>query len=134
MARTSVRETVRLFAAMAALAVGGCSVLQEPDPPITKTELDRMKSEARALANPSGCESSGQCASAPMGAKPCGGPWEYVVYCPLTTDTGALFRALEAVEKAEREYNETSGVVSDCMFVTPPDIEIVGGNCRAVAP
>jgi hypothetical protein len=95
--------------------------------------LTRLEAEARALADPSGCGEGGACATAPVGSRPCGGPREYVVYCPATTDSAALFRALETLARAEEAYNREHELVSTCEFRMPPETVVENGVCRAVA-
>lgn len=93
--------------------------------------LAELEENARALANPSGCERSGECRTAPVGNRPCGGPREYVVYCPATTDSAALFRALEELAAAEDAYNRANDLVSTCEMRLPPETVSDGGVCRA---
>ncbi len=95
-----------------------------------RAEVDRLEQEARAIARTDGCNSSSQCRTAPVGAKACGGPRTYLVYCAATTDSVALFRKLAELEAAEKKYNETAGLVSTCEFRTPPGVVATGGSCR----
>jgi hypothetical protein len=95
--------------------------------------LARLEAEARALADPSRCGEGGACATAPVGSRPCGGPREYVVYCPVTTDSAALYGALEALARAEEAYNREHELVSTCEFRMPPATVVENGVCRAVA-
>lgn len=95
-----------------------------------RASIERLEQEARALANASGCAGSAQCRAAPVGAKACGGPRYWLVYCPLTSDSAALLRKLEELRAAEQAFNQKYGVLSDCAFVTEPNVESVGGTCR----
>ncbi len=109
---------------------------QPTDPPPTSSAINqatvaKLEAEARALAKTEGCASSGQCKAAPMGSKPCGGPREYIVFCPLTTNELALTRKLDELRVAEERYNRENGLISDCRFVTEPRVEAVNGVCRA---
>lgn len=101
----------------------------------TDTAVDpvvrRLEREAIALARTNGCSTAEQCRSAPMGNRPCGGPRYYVPYCPLTTDTAALFAKLKEVVAAENEYNRREGLMSTCEFRTAPELELAAGACRA---
>ena len=101
----------------------------------TDTAVDptvrRLEREAIALARTDGCGTAEQCKAAPLGNRPCGGPRYYVPYCPLTTDTTALFAKLAEVSRAENEYNQRSGLASTCEFRMPPELEISSGACRA---
>ena len=108
----------------------------EGGPPSGAQESDsariaRLEREARALARADGCREGGQCRTAPVGSRPCGGPREYVVYCAATTDSAALFAKLAELARAEEEYNRKHGLVSTCEFREPPQVELSGGTCRA---
>ena len=94
-------------------------------------DIRRLEREARALARTEGCSGAGQCAVAPVGDRPCGGPRTYVAYCRLTTDSAALFRKLDELARREREYNQKSGMVSTCEFREPPVPTLAGGRCGA---
>ena len=91
----------------------------------------RIEAEAKALAKTDGCSSAGQCRTAPVGSRACGGPRYYLVYCARTTDSAALFRKLDAVADAERAYNVRYQIVSTCEFRMPPTVALIGGMCAA---
>ncbi len=97
---------------------------------MTDPALRRLEREAIVLANAAGCNSVEQCRSAPVGNRPCGGPRYYVPYCPLTTDSTALFAKLAELSRAEGEYNRKAGLASTCEFRMPPDLALAGGSCR----
>ena len=99
-----------------------------------RAAIERLKVDARAIARTTGCGSAAQCASIGLGVRACGGPSEYVVYCPASTDTAALRRKVAEVDRAERAFNEKYGLASTCEFRMPPTLEVSGGSCRAVAP
>lgn len=98
-----------------------------PDP---RPRLARLEQEARALAKLDGCATTGQCRTAPMGWRGCGGPRTYLVYCAATTDTVALVRKLAELEQAERAYNASSGMMSTCELRAPPAVRLDGRSCR----
>ena len=91
----------------------------------------QLEREAHALVSTTGCTAATSCRTAPVGARGCGGPRSYVVYCPASTDTVALLRKLEELERAEMEYNDREGVVSTCEMRMPPDVTVQGGRCVA---
>jgi len=88
----------------------------------------KLEAEAKALVKADGC-SAGQCRTAPVGSRACGGPRYYLVYCSRTTDSTALFSKLDAVAAAERAYNVRYQVMSTCEFRTPPHVVLTGGMC-----
>ena len=130
-------HTLALGAALAATAVGACSAgeptaaardaavarlanIPSGDQAADRAALDDVMRRMRALANTSGC-ADGTCAVIGLGRKPCGGPWEYVAYCPTTTDVAQLRAAAAEVDRAERAFNERYGTgVSDCSAAPYP--------------
>lgn len=125
--------------AFAAVLVAGCARQEEPpavelpsvNPVVSEARVRELEQQARALVRTDGCDQANQCATAPVGAKACGGPRTYVVYCRATTDEDALLRALDELKRAEEAYNKEAGLASDCMFVTPPAVRLEGGACMA---
>jgi hypothetical protein len=90
-----------------------------------------LENQAKALVKAEGCSSAAECRTAPVGSRACGGPRYYLVYCARTTDSAALFRKLDAVAQAEREYNKRYNVMSTCEFRMPPTVALSGGSCQA---
>jgi len=68
-----------------------------------------------------------------VGSKPCGGPRSYVVYSMVTTDSAALALITQRYNAADARLNRERGLVSDCTFLPPPELECVGGRCRSAA-
>lgn len=94
-------------------------------------QIVALENEAKAVADTSGCEDSGECRTAPVGSRGCGGPRYYLVYCSKTTDSAALFTKLAAVSDAESQYNTNYKIVSTCEFRMPPTVALSAGFCRA---
>ena len=94
-------------------------------------QIVALENEAKALVKAEGCSSAAQCRTAPVGSRACGGPRYYLVYCAQTTDSAALFRKLDAVAAAEREFNIHYKVMSTCEFRMPPTVALSGGSCQA---
>jgi hypothetical protein len=94
-------------------------------------QIVALENEAKALVDTTGCGTSGECRTAPVGSRGCGGPRYYLVYCSKTTDSAALFTRLAAVSDAERQYNTNYKIVSTCEFRMPPTVALSGGSCRA---
>ena len=136
-------RTLAVGAALAATAVGACSAgeptaaardaavarlanIPTGDQAADRAALDDVMRRMRALANTSGC-ANGTCEVIGLGRKPCGGPWEYVAYCPATTDVVQLRAAAAEVDRAERAFNERYGIgVSECSVAPYPS-----GSCAA---
>jgi hypothetical protein len=92
--------------------------------------IQSLESDARSLAMAEGCTAVSQCKSAPVGVRACGGPRDYLVYCSATTDEDALLKALSRLQKSEQQYNEQCGIMSTCIFMAEPQVELVNGVCQ----
>jgi hypothetical protein len=88
-----------------------------------RAALDSAYRAVRALAAPGPC-ADGNCTALPLGAKPCGGPWEYVSYCPTSSDAERLRGMAAELARVERAYNERYGVASTC------DVAVAPAGCR----
>ncbi|HEX8907168.1 MAG TPA: hypothetical protein VF771_20115 [Longimicrobiaceae bacterium] len=95
--------------------------------------IARLEREARAMAHAEGC-AAGQCRTAPVGSRPCGGPRTYIVYCAARTDSAALFAKLAELARAEEEFNRRNQLASTCEFRAPPNATLTGGRCTAAPP
>lgn len=96
----------------------------------TQAQIARLEREARAIAKTTGCNSASACRTAPVGARACGGPRTYLVYCAASTDTVALMARLHELERVEKAWNERSGMASTCEMRLPPTVTLIGGACR----
>ncbi|MEQ8905360.1 hypothetical protein [Ekhidna sp.] len=77
------------------------------------------------------CESSDQCVATAIGVKPCGGPTRFIVHSS-ETDQEKLDELITRYDELNEEYNETSGIGSDCSVVTAPEIDCISGACQEI--
>jgi hypothetical protein len=110
---------------------GGDKVVFTGDQKSDWAQITAIENEAKAIVKIDGCSSAGECRTAAVGSRACGGPRYYLVYCSKTTDTAALFKKLEAVAAAEREFNSKYQIVSTCEFRMPSTVGLSGGSCQA---
>ena len=89
-----------------------------------KAAIDEAIGEARA-------ERVEDCRVIAFGSKPCGGPWLYLVYSSAQSDAGRLEKLVADYDALEERRNAEQGLVSDCMFVGPPEVAVVDGRCAA---
>jgi hypothetical protein len=92
--------------------------------------VTRLEERVKSLAHTAGCARSGECRAAPVGHKACGGPRYFIAYCPLSTDSAALFRTIEELDRVEAAYQRKYKIGSTCDYVMPPQVESAGGQCR----
>jgi hypothetical protein len=109
---------------------GGDRIILTGDQKADWEQVVALENQAKALLKADGCSTTGECRTAPVGSRACGGPRYYLVYCSRTTDSAALFRKLDAVAQAERDYNTRYNMVSTCEFRMPPTVVLSGGSCQ----
>ena len=96
-----------------------------------RAQLVEMRREIDALVSDAAGASIADCRYAGVGSKPCGGPWEIVVYSVSSTDSTALAEWLTAYNAFEAGMNERYGYVSDCSVPTEPVLAYRNGRCVA---
>lgn len=96
-----------------------------------RAQLMEMRGEIVALIGDAAGASIADCRYSGVGAKPCGGPWEYIVYSVSSTDSMALAQQLAAYHAFEAEMNELYGYVSDCSVPAIPVLAYEDGRCIA---
>ena len=98
-------------------------------PAAESQSLDSLRAVVMRLIGDPVATSITQCRMTPFGAKPCGGPWTYLVYSIDVTDSTELARAVAAYTSRESQLNQELGRASDCQMVTPPQITFAAGQC-----
>ncbi|MGQ0715056.1 MAG: hypothetical protein ACT4PJ_15250 [Gemmatimonadaceae bacterium] len=121
----------------AMLVVAACAQQEEfpgPNERPSAARVQELEARARSIARMDGCDRLDQCAAAPVGAKACGGPRTYLVYCKATTDELELSRVLEELRRVEEAYNREAEIGSDCAYVSAPALRLEGRTCGAAIP
>jgi hypothetical protein len=99
---------------------------------ITLEQLSQKKQEVLDYINSFTCNSTSSCNYIAFGAKPCGGPREYLVF-PNSINQNTLQRLVDEYYEMEHRYNIQTNAVSDCMIVNPPtNIDCIDGNCLII--
>ena len=128
----SSRRTRDLSAALLALFVSACGSLDPGESPLQPEEGDRaklveMRREISALIGDAECEATEACRQVGIGAKPCGGPWEYLIYS--VADSAALADRLVGYNGFEADMNRRYGYSSDCSVPNEPIPGCDAGRC-----
>lgn len=92
-------------------------------------KLADMKQTILIVAGAASANDSTDCRYVGLGSKPCGGPWEYLVYSIVDTDTLLLLELVGKYNTFEDELNRKYGRVSDCSITPPPVVGLVNGRC-----
>lgn len=92
-------------------------------------DLVDMKSNIQAIASASICSEEFECRYMAFGSKPCGGPWEFLIYS-TSIDTVALASLVGNYNTLETQYNNNCNAISDCSAPQPPiDFSCENNQC-----
>ena len=91
--------------------------------------LDAIKTEVFQLVGEANCSDIGECRSLPLGAKPCGGPWEYLIFSTADGDTLKIREKVEEYNDWNSVLNDRYGFMSDCDLVGKPQLLCLSGEC-----
>ena len=124
---------MKLFFVLLSFLVIYCDDTGDISPQESEKEvIDKLKIEIKNLANESVCSDDIICYSVGIGAKPCGGFWEYIVYSS-SIDVVTFLTKIETMNELEKQYNIKYTVQSDCYIVAPPrSLTCEDGKCIAV--
>lgn len=96
---------------------------------ITQEQLNTKKQEILNYISTFSCTQASVCNSIAFGAKPCGGPREFLVY-PYTVNQTTLETLVNEYYEMDNTYNIQTGASSDCMVIVAPNtIGCVNGVC-----
>lgn len=82
-------------------------------------DLTILKANINQIASASICSEEFECRYIAFGSKPCGGPWEYLIYS-TSIDTANLRSLVETYNMLETAYNSNCNAISDCSAPQPP--------------
>jgi len=91
--------------------------------------LEEMQVDILALVGEANCSDSTQCRYIALRPKPCGGPWEFLVYCSSEVDSVRLVELVNEYNQFEEELNNKYGRTSDCSVPPEPQLGYIGGHC-----
>lgn len=94
-----------------------------------KESLDEVAKQIHHEVGNAEADHIEQCQSMPIGVKPAGGPWGYLVYSEKTTDTHKLKELIEHYNELNAELNKREDIMSTADIATPPTLKIVDGRC-----
>ncbi|WP_306391121.1 hypothetical protein [Telluria beijingensis] len=121
------------------LACGACtSQAGAPQPvqgsTVAAGDSSATVAEIRRLVGAASCDSSAQCRTLPVGARPCGGPDFYLPWSSPHPDEARLL-ALAQRSRSERQAEAgRSGELSTCQHRPDPGAVCVAGRCQLATP
>jgi hypothetical protein len=94
-------------------------------------KLSQLKTEIETFAKNKACSGGDNCRVVGIGAKPCGGPTEYLIYSLTNTDEKQLTAKVNEYNSLSKAYNEKNPRFSDCKVEPAPTIDCINGVCSA---
>lgn len=94
-------------------------------------ELQALRSEIDQEVGEAEATSEAACRVLPLGAKPCGGPWTYLVYSAEASDPEQLEALVTDYYRVDSTRNRACELASDCAFISEPAVVLVDGRCVA---
>ncbi len=97
------------------------TIIEQPEETsnlVSLQSLNLLKKEIDDLISEVSCDDPYQWRTSPFGAKPCGGPSEYIAY-PKKMESQILPK-ITKYNSMSSLYNKQNGLISDCMLVPPP--------------
>ncbi len=98
-----------------------------------QNDSERLKELGRIIEQEIGTPAANepsQCKLIAFGSKPCGGPARYLVYSTAKTNETRLKQLVDEFNQLAKKINEERKILSDCMFVSEPKVELIDGVCR----
>lgn len=132
-----------------ALALSGCvqseaETTDPQSPPTSKAmnasdeelavQAQQLRQQIGVLTEDAQADDVKQCRLLAIGAKPCGGPEEYVVYSTRNTDEDELKALADEYAEIREQWHEANQMVSNCMMTPEPQVQLVDGACTAGKP
>jgi hypothetical protein len=99
-----------------------------------QSDRERLRELKRAIDEEIGeprADSVAQCKYIAFGAKPCGGPWTFLVYSTTRTDESKLQRLVREYNALQKKINAEEGLASDCSVPPEPELTLENGVCAA---
>jgi hypothetical protein len=93
--------------------------------------LDEARAAIRSLVAEPACSAVTECRALPFGAKPCGGPRQYLIFSTTVTDSVRLASVLARYHELDARQNEELGMISDCAVVSRPPLACASDRCVA---
>lgn len=120
----TIKAILFTCALLLAASAGGCGSMEGD-----RSALDARKRFIVSWASKTPCSGTGECRFVGLGKKPCGGPWDFLVYSS-SIDTANFLRTVSQYNADEENYNREWSVISDCSVAREPDsLRCYEGGC-----
>ncbi|GEM_PF-501045 len=96
-------------------------------------DIEQVAIQINDLVGDATAENIEQCEMLPIGAKPCGGPWAYLIFSTAEVEKETLETLVETYTELDDQRNRMFGLVSDCAYVGPPELSFEDNKCRGIS-
>lgn len=93
--------------------------------------LEIMKNEILEMVKIK-CKGDSDCKFVPFGSKPCGGPWEFLIYSASSSDENLLLQIVEEYNELEEKINKKHNRISDCSTPAKPELKCESSQCTEI--
>jgi len=129
MIRDRILALFSILFAVCSLGAVCCEDSGEFDEAADRARLDSMRNHIQGLVGSADCSESAHCRNIAFGAKPCGGPWEYLIYSVTAADADELDDLVSEYNAFEGKLNKRYGWISDCSTPGLPQPVCRDGRC-----
>lgn len=81
--------------------------------------LNKLWDEIYVMSGSFNCQRANEWGIAPVGSKPCGGPWMYIAY-RLEIDINCFLKKVNYYNQQQAKYNIKYNIISNCMVEPMP--------------
>ncbi|WP_069132893.1 hypothetical protein [Rhodohalobacter halophilus] len=95
----------------------------------TEKTIEEIAKDIDKLIGDGAADSVEQCAIMPIGVKPAGGPWGFLIYSTKKTDREKLESLVNRYNELDAARNEEGDTFSSADVATEPALKLVDGHC-----
>ncbi|PWN06428.1 hypothetical protein [Rhodohalobacter mucosus] len=116
------------------LCFTACARQDEDDDDLSDTSIEEIARMIQQEVGSAQASSADQCDVIPIGVKPAGGPWGFLVFSSETSDRERLQELVERYNELDAARNEESGGFSTADIATRPPLILQNGVCTGEGP
>lgn len=133
MRRNPIPHQPVLLLAIVAIAAIGATATRASQKKLTVPQMKERRASVRqqidSLVENRSCQADVDCASVALGRKPCGGPWEYLVYSKANVPAKPLEHKIQEYDALDQSLNEAEQLVSTCDELPAPQPKCLSQTC-----
>ncbi len=121
---------MRLFILISIFILLGLNACDEMSANLDSLEIDEIARLIDMEVKDASASSVESCDLLPIGAKPCGGPWGYLVFSHEKSDGKVLKTLIDKYDELDHQRNLEEGRFSTCEIAAKPQLTLRDGTCH----